>query len=70
MPISPCPICQTPASQREQLKDGMELCNGCGFAIRLDDDGRLTEFATTSKSHPKGIWEEPGPRSLRVSASH
>lgn len=66
--MHPCPICNADPSRREQLHGGMELCNGCGFAIRLDAQGQLTEYATTSKSHPFGIWvPEPRPRRVRRS---
>lgn len=53
---SPCPICAAPASRRERLRDGGELCNACGFAIRLNERGELVEWSTTNKSHPRGVW--------------
>jgi len=39
------------------MKGGRELCNGCGFMLRFDDQGELVEYATTSKSHPAGVWD-------------
>jgi hypothetical protein len=52
-----CPICQAPPDRREQLRGGAELCNGCGFALRFNERGELVEWATTNKSHPRGVWE-------------
>ena len=53
---SPCPICEAPDDRREHLVDGFELCGDCGFAIRLNAEGDLIAWATTNKSHPRGIY--------------
>lgn len=53
----PCPICGADPRRREQLRGGSELCTGCGYAIRLDEHGALVEWATTNKSHPRGVWQ-------------
>jgi len=48
----PCPICDAPPQQREHVR-GAELCNGCGFAIRLNERGELVYFAATNKNFPR-----------------
>jgi len=49
-----CPVCDRPAPI-ERLSDGW-ICGYCGYAFTVDDDGHVTDWSTTSKSHPKGIW--------------
>lgn len=55
-----CPICDAPGHLREQRRSGAALCNGCGYAVRVDERGDVVEWSTTNKSHPRGIWQPIG----------
>jgi hypothetical protein len=49
-----CALCDT-TGQLEQLRDGWRVCGRCGLAYRVDEQGVVIEWATTSKSHPRGV---------------
>lgn len=52
-----CPFCETNCS-REHLSEGFILCGRLKFAYRVDADGHVIEWCTTSKSHPAGFNSE------------
>lgn len=54
-----CPLCET-RCHREGLDEGWILCGRLKLAYKVDAHGGIAAWATTSKSHPKGIWSERG----------
>jgi hypothetical protein len=54
-----CPLCDSNCV-REHLSEGWMLCARLKLAYKVDAQGDVAAWATTSKSHPKGIWTERG----------